>query len=52
MSSVFLSGFPTVTQNRDTYQSIDHHDQPDNSAKPYIQGEDQKHGVRAYWFIP
>ncbi|KAK3536684.1 hypothetical protein QTP86_017617 [Hemibagrus guttatus] len=41
-------GFPTVTQNRDSYQSIDQQDQPDNSAKPFIQGEDQKHAARPY----
>ncbi|TSW21767.1 Type-1 angiotensin II receptor-associated protein [Bagarius yarrelli] len=41
-------GFPTVSRNRDAYQSIDQQDQPDNSAKPFIQGEDQKHAVRAY----
>ncbi|MCJ8744586.1 hypothetical protein PDJAM_G00120340 [Pangasius djambal] len=41
-------GFPTVTRNRDTYQSIDQQDQSGNAAKPFIQGEDQKHGVRAY----
>ncbi|KAI5623003.1 type-1 angiotensin II receptor-associated protein [Silurus asotus] len=41
-------GFPTVTQNRDTYQSIDQQDQSDNTPGPFIQREDQKHGVRAY----
>ncbi|KAM9443855.1 type-1 angiotensin II receptor-associated protein [Clarias gariepinus] len=41
-------GFPSVTRNRDTYQSIDHQNQPDNSAKPFIQGEDQIQGVRSY----
>ncbi|XP_060766755.1 type-1 angiotensin II receptor-associated protein [Neoarius graeffei] len=41
-------GFPTVTRNRDTYQSIDHQGQSDSSAKPFIQGEDQKHDARLY----
>ncbi|XP_027023621.1 type-1 angiotensin II receptor-associated protein [Tachysurus fulvidraco] len=41
-------GFPTVTRNRDTYQSIDQQDQPDNSAKPFIQGDGQKHAVLSY----
>ncbi|XP_062842920.1 type-1 angiotensin II receptor-associated protein [Trichomycterus rosablanca] len=41
-------GFPSVSRNRDTYQSIDQQDQSDNSAKPYIQGEDNQHAGRAY----
>ncbi|XP_072521928.1 type-1 angiotensin II receptor-associated protein [Salminus brasiliensis] len=38
--------FPTVTRNRDAYQSIDQQDQS-SSAKPFNQAEDQK-PVRAY----
>ncbi|KAK2821584.1 hypothetical protein Q7C36_020927 [Tachysurus vachellii] len=41
-------GFPTVTQNRDTYQSIDQQAQPDHSDKPFIQGDNQKHAVLSY----
>ncbi|GAA6088292.1 type-1 angiotensin II receptor-associated protein, partial [Tachysurus ichikawai] len=47
-SSFSSSGFPTVTRNRDTYQSIDQQDQPDNSAKPFIQGDNQNHAVLSY----
>uniref|UniRef100_A0AAR2IP47 Angiotensin II receptor-associated protein n=1 Tax=Pygocentrus nattereri TaxID=42514 RepID=A0AAR2IP47_PYGNA len=40
-------GFPTVTRNRDAYQSIDQQDQS-SAAKPFNQAEDQKPAVRAY----
>ncbi|KAI4892139.1 hypothetical protein NFI96_016537, partial [Prochilodus magdalenae] len=39
-------GFPTVTRNRDAYQSIDQQDQS-SSAKPFNQAEEHK-PARAY----
>lgn len=35
-------GFPSVTRNRDTYQSIDQQDQPSSSANPFNQDQDSK----------
>ncbi|KAF7662306.1 hypothetical protein LDENG_00238920 [Lucifuga dentata] len=40
-------GFPSVTRNRDTYQSIDQQDQPSSPANPFNQDEGSK-PVRTY----
>ncbi|XP_012696594.1 type-1 angiotensin II receptor-associated protein isoform X1 [Clupea harengus] len=42
-------GFPTVTRNREAYQSIDQQDQPPTApANPFNQAEASKPGVRSY----
>ncbi|KAL4622525.1 type-1 angiotensin II receptor-associated protein [Arapaima gigas] len=41
-------GFPSVTRNRDAYQSIDQQDHSGNSATPFNQSEDCKSGPRSY----
>ncbi|XP_056591356.1 type-1 angiotensin II receptor-associated protein isoform X1 [Triplophysa dalaica] len=41
-------GFPTVSRNRDTYQSIDQQDQSSAAAGSVAQVEDGKHGPRTY----
>uniref|UniRef100_A0A1A8CMT8 Angiotensin II receptor-associated protein n=1 Tax=Nothobranchius kadleci TaxID=1051664 RepID=A0A1A8CMT8_NOTKA len=41
-------GFPTVSRNRDAYQSIDHPDESSSPANPFNQAQDSKPGVRAY----
>ncbi|KAJ8359366.1 hypothetical protein SKAU_G00158910 [Synaphobranchus kaupii] len=41
-------GFPSVTRNRDTYQSIDQQDQPSSPSNAYGQAEDPKSGPRSY----
>lgn len=41
-------GFPTVTRNRDTYQSIDQQDQSGAAAGSFGQAEDGKHAPRTY----
>lgn len=42
------AGFPSVTRNRDTYQSIDHQEESSSPANPFNQAQDGKPGVRAY----
>uniref|UniRef100_A0A1A8F4S5 Angiotensin II receptor-associated protein n=1 Tax=Nothobranchius korthausae TaxID=1143690 RepID=A0A1A8F4S5_9TELE len=41
-------GFPTVSRNRDDYQSIDQPDEPSSPANPFNQAQDSKPGVRTY----
>ncbi|XP_028853666.1 type-1 angiotensin II receptor-associated protein [Denticeps clupeoides] len=41
-------GFPSVTRNRDAYQSIDQQDQSSSSANPFNQAQDSKTGPRSY----
>ncbi|KAF7207517.1 type-1 angiotensin II receptor-associated protein [Nothobranchius furzeri] len=41
-------GFPTVSRNRDAYQSIDQPDESSSPANPFNQAQDSKPGVRAY----
>ncbi|XP_076863879.1 type-1 angiotensin II receptor-associated protein isoform X1 [Brachyhypopomus gauderio] len=41
-------GFPSVTRNRDTYQSIDQQGPPGSSAKPFVHSEDQHPSIRSY----
>lgn len=41
-------GFPSVSRNRDAYQSIDHQDESSSPANPFNQGQDSKPGVRTY----
>ncbi|KAI1890572.1 hypothetical protein AGOR_G00155060 [Albula goreensis] len=41
-------GFPTVTRNRDAYQSIDHQDQSSPPSNPFGQAADPKSGPRSY----
>lgn len=41
-------GFPTVTRNRDSYQSIDQQDQPSSPSTAYGQAGDPKSGPRSY----
>ncbi|KAJ8260013.1 hypothetical protein GJAV_G00176110 [Gymnothorax javanicus] len=41
-------GFPTVTQNRDNYQSIDHQDQSSSPGNTFGQTGDPKPGPRSY----
>ncbi|XP_042179643.1 type-1 angiotensin II receptor-associated protein-like, partial [Oncorhynchus tshawytscha] len=39
------AGFPSVTRNRDAYQSIDQQDQTTSSANPFNQARDTKAGA-------
>nr|XP_020466196.1 type-1 angiotensin II receptor-associated protein [Monopterus albus] len=41
-------GFPTVSQNRDSYQAIDHQDESSGPAHPFNQAQGNKPGVRTY----
>ncbi|XP_071380032.1 type-1 angiotensin II receptor-associated protein isoform X1 [Centroberyx affinis] len=41
-------GFPSVTRNRDAYQSIDQQDQSSGPANPFNQAQDGKPAVRPY----
>ncbi|XP_047439245.1 type-1 angiotensin II receptor-associated protein [Mugil cephalus] len=41
-------GFPSVSRNRDAYQSIDHHEESSGAANPFNQPQDGKPGVRTY----
>ncbi|XP_008305147.1 type-1 angiotensin II receptor-associated protein isoform X1 [Stegastes partitus] len=41
-------GFPSVSRNRDAYQSIDHQDESSGPANPFNQAQDSKPGVRTY----
>ncbi|KAM3878247.1 type-1 angiotensin II receptor-associated protein [Diretmus argenteus] len=41
-------GFPTVTRNRDAYQSIDQQDQSASSAAPFNPTPESKEGIRSY----
>lgn len=41
-------GFPSVSRNRDAYQSIDQQDESSSSANPFNQAQDSKPGVRTY----
>ncbi|XP_051531977.1 type-1 angiotensin II receptor-associated protein [Myxocyprinus asiaticus] len=41
-------GFPTITRNRDTYQSFDQQDQSGSTANPFGQAEDNKPGPCSY----
>lgn len=45
------AGFPSVSRNRDSYQSIDQQNESSNSAHPYNQAQtqDSKPGVSKYW---
>lgn len=45
----FSAGFPTVSRNRDTYQSIDQQNESSGPANPFNQAQDSKPGVRTYW---
>uniref|UniRef100_A0A672J6X6 Angiotensin II receptor-associated protein n=2 Tax=Salarias fasciatus TaxID=181472 RepID=A0A672J6X6_SALFA len=44
----FNFGFPSVSRNRDAYQSIDNQDESTSSANPFNQAQDSKPGVRTY----
>ncbi|XP_008407344.1 type-1 angiotensin II receptor-associated protein isoform X1 [Poecilia reticulata] len=41
-------GFPTVSRNRDTYQSIDQQDESSGPTNPFNQAPDTKPGVCTY----
>nr|XP_046238243.1 type-1 angiotensin II receptor-associated protein [Scatophagus argus] len=41
-------GFPTVSRNRDAYQSIDQQAEPSSQANPFNQGQDGRPGVHTY----
>ncbi|XP_003447723.1 type-1 angiotensin II receptor-associated protein [Oreochromis niloticus] len=41
-------GFPSVSRNRDAYQSIDQQDDSSTSGNPFNQTPDSKPGVRTY----
>ncbi|KAM9409357.1 type-1 angiotensin II receptor-associated protein [Pholidichthys leucotaenia] len=41
-------GFPTVSRDRDTYQSIDQQDSSSTSGNPFDHPQDSKPGVRSY----
>ncbi|TWW62732.1 Type-1 angiotensin II receptor-associated protein-like, partial [Takifugu flavidus] len=41
-------GFPSLSRNRDTYQSIDHQDESGSLAQPFNQAQDPKPGARTY----
>lgn len=42
------AGFPSVSRNRDAYQSIDHQDESTSPANPFNQAQDSK-PARTYW---
>lgn len=42
-------GFPSVSRNRDAYQSIDQENESSSPANPFNQAQDSKPGVRTYW---
>ncbi|KAG7494064.1 type-1 angiotensin II receptor-associated [Solea senegalensis] len=44
----FSAGFPSVSRNREAYQSIDQQDESSNQANPFNQAQDGKPAVRAY----
>lgn len=46
---LFPAGFPSVSRNREAYQSIDQQDGSSSSANPFNQAQDSKAGVRTYW---
>lgn len=46
---LFPAGFPSVSRNREAYQSIDQQDGSSSSANPFNQAQDSKDGVRTYW---
>ncbi|KAF3690229.1 Type-1 angiotensin II receptor-associated protein AT1 receptor-associated protein [Channa argus] len=41
-------GFPSVSRNRDAYQSIDQQDASSSSANPFNPAQDSKPGVHSY----
>ncbi|KAM4581853.1 type-1 angiotensin II receptor-associated protein isoform 1-T1 [Fundulus diaphanus] len=41
-------GFPSVSRNRDAYQSIDQQDESSSPTNPFNQAQDSKPGVRTY----
>ncbi|XP_054905990.1 type-1 angiotensin II receptor-associated protein [Poeciliopsis prolifica] len=41
-------GFPSVSRNRDAYQSIDQQDEPSSETNSFNQAKDSKPGVRTY----
>ncbi|XP_030634568.1 type-1 angiotensin II receptor-associated protein [Chanos chanos] len=41
-------GFPTITRNRDDYQSIDNQEQSSGSSSAFNQGNNGKSGPRSY----
>ncbi|XP_038552462.1 type-1 angiotensin II receptor-associated protein isoform X1 [Micropterus salmoides] len=41
-------GFPSVSRNRDAYQSIDQENESSSPANPFNQAQDSKPGVRTY----
>lgn len=41
-------GFPSVSRNRDAYQSIDQQNEPSNAANPFNPAQDSKPGVGTY----
>ncbi|XP_037535591.1 type-1 angiotensin II receptor-associated protein [Nematolebias whitei] len=41
-------GFPSVSRNRDTYQSIDQPEESSSPPNPFNQAQDGKPGVRTY----
>lgn len=43
------AGFPSVSRNRDAYQSIDHQEDSSTSGNPFNQTPDSKPGARTYW---
>lgn len=42
------AGFPSVSRNRDAYQSIDQQDESSSPANPFNQAQDSK-PARTYW---
>lgn len=43
------AGIPSVSRNRDAYQSIDQQDESSSPANPFNQAQDSKPGARTYW---
>ncbi|XP_015243516.1 PREDICTED: type-1 angiotensin II receptor-associated protein [Cyprinodon variegatus] len=41
-------GFPSLSRNRDAYQSIDQQDESSSPSNPFNQAQDTKPGVRTY----
>ncbi|KAM8916709.1 type-1 angiotensin II receptor-associated protein [Spinachia spinachia] len=41
-------GFPSVSRNREAYQSIDQQDEPSGPANPFNQAQDGKPAARTY----
>lgn len=49
LCGLFPAGFPSVSRNREAYQSIDQQDESTSPANPFNQAQDAKQPGRTYW---